>query len=398
MSSGGQSPVVRIARQSIVDRYRTLQAYELLFRGTVDPERGFDGTEASATSLVTAMLDIGWDHLRGGHPLYLNVDEDFLLSRLVHVAPPQSTVVELVGGVVDSPEVQAAVEELKTLGFKIAIDDFMGQDDVQHLLDLADVVKVDRLDIALDELTAIVELIHHRDALALAERVEDEETFQRCLAAGFDLFEGYHFDRPQPQQGGLSASQGVALQLATLLQEDSPDPAEIEHLLRADVGLSYRVLRLANSAASGLSREVSSLRQAIVLVGPRALAGWVSLMLLSDSGQSSAVIDNVLIAARMCELLVTAEGGEPAPAFMTGLLDGVAAILGVSKEEVLDTVGAASAIRAAVLQGEGQLGMALRRTQRYLQGAPFGQDESWPAYLEALGWLNSLPRGATTAA
>ena len=105
MTTGQHTPVVRIARQSIVDRHRVLQAYELLFRGTVDAERGFDGTEASATSLVTAMLDIGWDHLRGGHPLYLNVDEGFLLSRLVHVAPPESTVVELVGGVVDSPEV-----------------------------------------------------------------------------------------------------------------------------------------------------------------------------------------------------------------------------------------------------------------------------------------------------
>ncbi len=397
MTSGQHTPVVRIARQSIVDRHRTVQAYELLFRGTVDPERGFDGTEASATSLVTAMLDIGWDHLRGGHPLYLNVDQDFLLSRLVHVAPPESTVVELVGGVVDSPEVHAAVLELKSLGFRIAIDDFMGQDDVEQLLHLADVVKVDRLDIALDELTAIVELVHQRKAIALAERVEDEETFQRCLEAGFDLFEGYHFDRPQPQEGGVTASQAVSLQLATLLQADSPDPAEIEHLLRADVGLSYRVLRLANSSASGVTREVSSLRQAIVLVGPRALAGWVSLMLLSDSGQSSAAIDNVLIAARMCELLVTADGGEPAPAFLVGLLDGVAAILDVSKEEVLDTVRAAPAIRAAVLQGEGQLGLALRRTQRYLNGAPFGQDDSWSAYLEALGWLNSLPRKASAA-
>jgi EAL and modified HD-GYP domain-containing signal transduction protein len=397
VTSGQHTPVVRIARQSIVDRERTVQAYELLFRGTVDPERGFDGTEASATSLVTAMLDIGWDQLRGGHPLYLNVDQDFLLSRLVHVAPPESTVVELVGGVVDSPEVHAAVLELKALGFKIAIDDFMGQDDVEQLLHLADVVKVDRLDIELDELTAIVELVHQRNALALAERVEDEETFQRCLEAGFDLFEGYHFDRPQPQEGGVTASQAVSLQLATLLQGDSPDPAEIEHLLRADVGLSYRVLRLANSSASGVTREVSSLRQAIVLVGPLALAGWVSLMLLSDSGQNSAAIDNVLIAARMCELLVTADGGEPAPAFLVGLLDGVAAILDVSKEEVLDTVRAAPQIRSAVLQGEGQLGLALRRTQRYLSGAPFGQDDSWEAYLEALGWLNSLPRKASAA-
>ena len=190
----------------------------------------------------------------------------------------------------------------------------------------------------------------------------------------------------------MTASHAVALQLAAVLHEDAPDPAEIERLLRADVGLSYRVLRLANSAASGLSREVSSLRQAIVLVGPRALAGWVSLMMLSDSGQSTAAVDNVLIAARMVELLVTAEGGEPAPAFLVGLLDGVAPILGITKEEVLETVGAAGPIREAVLTGEGPLGLALRRTQRYLTGAPFGQDESWPAYLEALGWLNSLPR------
>ena len=105
MSTGEHTPVVRVARQSIVDRHRVLQAYELLFRGTVDEARGFDGTEASATSLVTAMLDIGWDRLRGGKSLYLNVDEGFLLSRLVHVAPPDTTVVErlAVAGVAMQP-------------------------------------------------------------------------------------------------------------------------------------------------------------------------------------------------------------------------------------------------------------------------------------------------------
>jgi hypothetical protein len=40
------------------------------------------------------------------------------------------------------------------------------------------------------------------------------------------------------------------------------------------------------------------------------------------------------------------------------------------------------------------MGLALRRTLRYMQGVPFGQDESWSTYLEALGWLNSLPRQA----
>ena len=180
--------------------------------------------------------------------------------------------------------------------------------------------------------------------------------------------------------------------------EDSPDPAEIERLLRADVGLSYRVLRLANSSASGLSREVSSLRQAIVLVGPRALAGWVSLMMLSDSGQTSAAIDNVLIAARMCELLVTAEGGEPALGVPGRPVDGVAPILGVTKEEVLDTVGAASTIRSAVLGHEGELGLALRRTQRYLPVRRSARTSRGRRTSRRWAGSNSLPRSATPAA
>ena len=317
----------------------------------------------------------------------------------MHVAPPESTVVELVGGVVDSPEVHAAVQELKSLGFKIAIDDFMGQDDVEQLLNLADVVKVDRLDIALDELTAVVELVHQPQRARAGRAGRGRGDLPALPRGGLRPVRGLPL-RPAAAPGGWRHRQpgrGPAARRASCTS-DSPDPAEIEHLLRADVGLSYRVLRLANSAASGLSREVSSLRQAIVLVGPRALAGWVSLMLLSDSGQSTAAIDNVLIGARMCELLVTAEGGEPAPAFLVGLLDGVAPILGVTKEEVLDTVGGRPGDPGArCCTGEGPLGLALRRTQRYLNGAPFGQDESWSAYLEALGWLNSLPRQTSAA-
>src|SRR3712207_8243244 len=59
-------------------------------------------------------------------------------------------------------------------------------------------------------------------------------------------------------------------------------------------GLSYKLLRYVNSAFFSLPRKVSSVREALVLLGTSSIRRWASLLVLAD-------IDD-----RPHELLVTA--------------------------------------------------------------------------------------------
>ena len=59
--------------------------------------------------------------------------------------------------------------------------------------------------------------------------------------------------------------------LLTLLDDPETGVEEIENVLRVDAGLTANILKLANAAYFGFANQVSSVRQAVVLLGARRL-------------------------------------------------------------------------------------------------------------------------------
>ena len=67
------------------------------------------------------------------------------------------------------------------------------------------------------------------------------------------------------------------LQLLSALYDQDVPIEKIERMIARDTLLSFKLLRLVNSAAFGLSRNIESLRQAIMLLGLNKLRNWVNL-------------------------------------------------------------------------------------------------------------------------
>ncbi|GAB3598175.1 EAL domain-containing protein [Angustibacter peucedani] len=381
-----------LARQPIVDRSGRLHGYELLFRGA-DP-REVGGDRATADVLVTAACDLGWQRLGGGHPLFLNVDHGMLLGDLIALAPAEQTVIE----VLEHVEVDAAVVErvtaLRDHGFRIALDDFVAGSSAELLLSLADLVKVDVLQTPAEQWPGLVDRLHGQGLVVVAEKVEDAATHARAVAAGFDLFQGYWYARPADQPSiAMSPRHVVCLRLLTALSQDEHDLREIEELVSSDPMLTVRTLRMANSAAAGTGRAISSVQQALVLVGPATLSGWIALMLVAGEDESDSMSSvEVLVRARAC-LLVAKTRGEvrPGEAFLAGLVAALAEKSGVAPGQMLDTVGAAQPIRDAVLDGAGDLGLLVRDVDRHISG--FDVDAALDvqmAHLAAVVWGHEL--------
>ncbi len=77
----------------------------------------------------------------------------------------------------------------------------------------------------------------------------------------------------------LPTAPGVALRIVELNRQDDVDIDELSKLLGQDPVLAARVIRTANSGMFGMPREVTSLRQAILVLGLRT----VNLLALSFS-------------------------------------------------------------------------------------------------------------------
>lgn len=358
---------VALARQPILDRNERLVAYELLFRRIGDRRAVItDAMGATAHVLNTSLAEIGLDALLGGRLAFLNVEAGFLRSDYVLLLPPEQVVLELLEDIDAGAATVARCVELKEHGFTLALDDFDGRrGDLAPLLELADVVKVDLTLVAPEALPALVERLRKPGRRLLAEKVETAAEFQRCRDLGFDLFQGYFFARPQTMhRRRANPGQLAVLRLFAMINADA-DTDALEAELKRQPAMSVALLRLVNSAASGVRQRISSIRQAIVLLGRSRLSAWLQLLLYLSPGARSGplLLQVATVRARLLELMAQKlrpdDRAWQDAAFMTGILSLVDVLLSMPAATFLDELHVVDEVRRAVLEREGELGSML---------------------------------------
>lgn len=189
---------VYLGRQAICDRRRRVVAYELLFRSDASGEARFsDGARASAAVIANAFGRFGIRAVVGDCPAFINVDAPTLLSGAIEALPRGRVVIELLESIVVTDEVVRRCRELKSYGYRLALDDFIDyRAEYEPLLELVDVVKIDTLLLDSRALARLVRQLHRWPPKLLAEKVDSRQRAQDCLGLGFRLFQGFFFSRP----------------------------------------------------------------------------------------------------------------------------------------------------------------------------------------------------------
>jgi c-di-GMP phosphodiesterase len=376
------------ARQPICDAGQRIAGYELLFRG----ERGaggeiLDDRAATAQVLLSAFDDIGLDGAVGTHRAFINVSARFLLDVDPLPIRPERVVLELLEDAEPVPELLRRLDELRAGGYTIALDDFSFQPRLAPLLARADIVKLDIRALGIPEAIRQAALLPP-GARLLAEKVETPAEQAACAAAGFELFQGWWFCRPELVRGRQIASSllgrvGAAADLAS----PATGLREMEAAVRLDAGLSLRLLRHLNSAAMALPHRVMSVHQAVVLLGERRLKQWVMLHLLAGLGEDrQALLVTAIVRARMCELLAAQQGAaHPDAWFATGLFSVIDALAGVPMADVVAGLPLDDAVKGALVQRSGPMGAALRAAEA-CEGPAAAEPEVLRLYDAAVAW------------
>jgi len=351
--------------QPIFDRERQVVAYELLFRDDVG---GFgssqlDGDSASSQVILNAFSDIGVDRLGRDKRLFINLTEGLLASDFIETLPPERVVLEILETVQITPALIDAVRQLARKGFQIALDDFVYHADWDPLLEISYLVKIDVLGDDEDAVRAKVESLPARNRpKLLAEKVETNIQFVQCLNMGFDLFQGFYLARPRILSGKRPPGDKLrTLQLLARLQDDSLSLREVEQLIGQNVTLSYRLLKILNSAALARGRSIHDLMEAIALVGLRAIRHWAAIIALGSlDALNRFSITRALIYARFCQLVGERHLRQEADALFTvGLFSNLDEVLEIPLAEALEPLPLDEQIKSAILSHTGLLGQVL---------------------------------------
>ncbi len=378
MSVQQETRQVFVARQPIFDATNHVHGYELLYRGSATADtagEGSDGSLAEAMApgvVVDVLLGMGLGDLTGGRPAYLNVTRPMIVDGAVELFDPKQVVVEVLEDVRPDEETIPALERIAGLGYRIALDDFVVHPDSEPFLLLASVVKVDLLQHTPDQLEALVDRVRPYGAALLAEKVEDEAAHQAALDLGFEYFQGYHFSRPQTlARRDLTVEQMNVMRLLNLVNDPETSDPEVERVFRGDVSLSYKLLRMVNSAAMG-GRGIVSIGHALRLLGRQSLHRWLALMLASGAshGPRGELAQSALLRAGMCERIALGSGHSgAAPAlYMTGLFSRLDALLGAPMADLLDRIDLRPEVYQALTARRGPLAPVLALVEAYEGG------------------------------
>ena len=276
-----------VARQPIFDRTKNVVAYELLFRSSrINLYEASDGNQATSTLLIDSYLNLGIDVVTGGKKAFINFTGELLTQEVAHLLPSETVVVEILETVEPDEEILAACRKLKEAGYTLALDDFVYEPRFEPLLAYADIVKIDFLNTEPAERAAIVSRSQGNSGIKfLAEKLETQAAFNEAVRLGYTYFQGYFFSKPVII--GRKRIPAATVSYMKLLQEiraADMNVGRIEQIIKDEMSLSYRLFKYINSANFGMTREISSIRQAIALLGQQELLRWMTLntLYLSD--------------------------------------------------------------------------------------------------------------------
>ena len=172
--------------------------------------------------------------------------------------------------------------------------------------------------------------------------------------------------------------------------------------------LTLRLLKMSNSAAFGTVRKVSSLRQAILMLGRVRLNCLVQVMLFAQQNGTTMTSDPLLqtavVRGRLMEGLAGALGWSTLRdrAFMVGMLSLIDTLFHQPMTEVLDLFNLEESLQNALLHRTGELGTLLQlvtasenadgeAAMALLQDFPqLNFDQFNRAQVEALKWANDI--------
>ena len=400
---------LHVARQPIFNRRKSIVAYELLHRES--PEAcaytAQDGDYATSCVITSAFLSYGLDVLADDTMAYINFTACLLVQGVPMLLPREQVVVEILETVEPTEEVLTACRALKAAGYTLALDDYVLQPGYDALVELADVIKVDFRANDAGQQQAIIERYRSRKLCFLVEKVETEAEFVHAMKLGYDLFQGYFFARPVTLSAkAVQPTKMAYVQLMQAIHEPSPDFGKIISAIESDVAFSLDTIKLVNSAYYARRNKLSSVKDAVVMLGMEGVRKWVNMSVLSRLARNKpdVLISHSLIRSTFLDLLARRAGqaGQSAEYALLGLFSLLDALTGCTFQSLLGCLNLSDTIKAILIRGDlsSPLGRTYALMLHYEQGEfdeaatlaaglQLCMDDVAHIYVDALEWYSS---------
>jgi len=394
-----------VGRQPVFDSNFKVVAYEIMARLPEEKQKKSAMAE-TAQVLVHSLMDIGLDNLVGEHKAYMDAASSFMMDDITASLPPEKVSFTLLQTTPITGELIDGIKELKSKGYTIVIDDFIYSPQLEAAIELADVVKIHYPAVAhciADE----VQQLRRFNVKLLISGLDTHEAVEACKSLDFDFYQGDFFCQPDTVKGEKLTDNKMAILRALQQVITAQAIDEVEDVVKQDVALSYRLLKYINSAAFGMKREITSIKQALTLLGLANIRRWLSLLSLAAIGENKPpeLIKISLVRGKMLELTASIMGYDnQSDYFILGMFSVLDALLDQPMKTALEGIALPKDVRDGLLMPDAKMGRILTII-RFIEHNSWQQAEAaclvipdlnahllMQQYLQAIRWADEQMR------
>lgn len=357
------TPDYLVRREPILDKDRSLVGYALQL---LWPN---GGQHDLAPALIEQCSINGPERLLGKLAHIITATPALLQNAYVRSLPITRILFEIPEGTEPTPELLQNINTLSVAGYRFILRADLATDEFYTpFVSLCKVICFDLRHTPKAELFR--ESFRHKQAgrTLYAAHVPDMDSLDTCKMLGLTHFQGpWPQATPVANTAPLSKKQAILLKLIALILGDG-DGQSIKSCMEQDPDLVQTLLNMVNTPAFGLSQEVDSLNQAILLLGRRQLQRWVQVLMYTQSGRPKGSLSPMLVLAtargRLLELLAEHEFPDQPirseTAFSVGALSVMDQLFGGSMSDLLAQITVDVPVRRALLEHDGPFGDDLK--------------------------------------
>lgn len=399
---------VYIARQPIFGKDMEIFGYELLYRKSENNFfEGTDDDQATAT-LLDDLFFIEFDELTEGTRGFINFSKNLLLHEVPLLLPKETLIIEILERVDIDEEVLEMCKKYKSLGYVLAIDDFIFDNKNKLYDELIEIVDILKIDFLVSPISDQLKLINkYRGKITfLAEKVETRQEYITAQNMGYSLFQGYFFSKPiMVNAKSIGSFAGNVVSIINDLHDPEPNFDSISRNFESDIELSYKLLKLVNSVYYGVKYSITSIHHALVQLGPVELIKWMNIMIIKDiqNVENKELVKLSLTRGKMLSLLadLIKKTKYESDYFLVGMFSSIDLLLNQDMEKIVSKLPLKEQVKKALIGENNDLRAALDAiiafekldceiVDGFLASAKLERSDFMTLYIESLKWQRSL--------
>lgn len=350
---------------------------------------------------------VGLEPFSNDLPLFIETNRFHLLTGMYSNKniPHDKLILLIPVGLETDAELLTGLDGVKKLGYSIAIDGYPHDGPANPLLGFADFIILDFND---KNFTAQFSDVKNqlRNIRVVISNLPNMDAYMKYSVNRSALFTGSFYNHPITSGSShISPLKVNALRLIKQINEDDFELKNIAQTIERDPSLSISLLSYINSPAVGLKSKVSSISNAVAILGQKTIQRWATIAISIDLAQDrpSEITKLSLVRAKFAENLAPLfELGVFANSlFMTGLFSLLDVILKKTMANAVNEVAVDNLVREALVDRSGRLypvldfmynyeradwnRVSITLIQNNISGDRVGQ-----AFIDALIWYNQL--------